>query len=333
MTPPNGHTTDAIQHAPAGERVSFPQQLQFSRESLTRIFQELDVPFDTHLIKWRVIATAKNKTRGQVVPYVDSRAYTDRLNRLLSPAGWTREVAVHTSANFQRPKDQKITAKVFVTCKLTLVGINSHTATGEKWADDEHSGTTAESQAFKRACACFGLGRYFYYFRGQWLDLDQGKQPRSLPALPDWATPDGWLRGLRPPQQARPPLDSGKANAIGPSPAPTLARAELLRRIDALKKPLGTGIYRGLLFTLARRFKAVDIKEPALLQKILLHMQGAARGLQRLDKALAITGPEALEPILDFLQLSSLDKVKDLKTLHSVVSAIEAKAGIKRKPA
>jgi len=51
----------------------------------------------------------------QVVPYADQRAYTDRRNALFTPAGWTRKYTIHTSANFERSKDQKIAAKVLVT--------------------------------------------------------------------------------------------------------------------------------------------------------------------------------------------------------------------------
>jgi len=40
-----------------------------------------------------VMNTTKNRqpARGQVVPYADQRAYTDRLNALFTPAGWTRK--------------------------------------------------------------------------------------------------------------------------------------------------------------------------------------------------------------------------------------------------
>jgi hypothetical protein len=47
-----------------------------------------------------------------------------------------------------------------------IFGLGLHSATGEEWADDENAGTSAEAQAFKRACAYFGLGRYLYYFSG-----------------------------------------------------------------------------------------------------------------------------------------------------------------------
>src|SRR6202043_3023555 len=113
-------------------------------------------------------------------------------------AGWTRRYRIHTSANFERSKDQKLVAKVLVTCELTIFGLGSHSATGEEWADDDSAATAAEAQSFKRACSCFGLGRYLYYFTGTWVDLDDRKRPKSVPQLTGWATPPGWQEGLRP---------------------------------------------------------------------------------------------------------------------------------------
>jgi len=89
-------------------------------------------------------------------------------------------------------------AKVMVTCEVTVFGLGSHSATGEEWADDDNAVTSAEAQSFKRACACLGLGRYLYYFTGTWVDLDEHKRPKSVPQLAGWATPAGWLEGLRP---------------------------------------------------------------------------------------------------------------------------------------
>jgi hypothetical protein len=90
---------------------------QFSLAQIKQLIAELEVPFDPAVIEWRVTNTTKSgKLRGQVIPYADRRAYTDRLNSLFTPAGWTRKYAVHTSANFERSTDQKTVAKVFVTC-------------------------------------------------------------------------------------------------------------------------------------------------------------------------------------------------------------------------
>ena len=72
---------------------------------------------------------------------------------------------------------------------MTIHGLGSHTGVGEEWADDENAATRAEAQAFKRACACFGLGRYLYDFDKGWVDLDQYKRPVRTPSLPEWALP------------------------------------------------------------------------------------------------------------------------------------------------
>src|SRR5947209_19625494 len=109
MTPPNGHADES-----SGRRTSDSQQFPpasietatgFTRDQMTAIIAELEVPFEPVVIEWRVTNTAQNKSRGQVIPYADQRAYTDRLNRLLTPGGWTRKYEVHTSPNFQRSKD------------------------------------------------------------------------------------------------------------------------------------------------------------------------------------------------------------------------------------
>ena len=63
-------------------------------------------------------------------------------------------------------------ARSSLTCKLTIEGLGTHSGTGEEWADEDNAMTSAEAQAFKRACSCFGLGRYFYDFDAPWVDID-----------------------------------------------------------------------------------------------------------------------------------------------------------------
>jgi hypothetical protein len=291
----------------------------------------LEVPFDPSVIEWRVTNTSKGNgpIRGQVIPYADQRAYTDRLNALFSPAGWTRKYTVHTSANFQRAKDEKITAKVFVTCDLTIFGIGSHSATGEEWADDENAGTAAEAQAFKRSCACFGLGRYLYYFTGTWVDLDDRKRPKTIPKLAGWATPAGWRQGLRPGQtsnsQSSGPTKSN-GNQTHQSTSTPGRQRELVQRIEGMADLLGKGLYRGLLKTTATAWKPTDITDIVVLEKVLTHMQAAERGLKRLEAALDRAGREPLAAILRSFNLNSLDRVENLDTLHKIVLALEASA-------
>ena len=133
---------------------------------VTKLLAELEIPFPPDQVRWRVTNTSNDKKRGQVVPYADPRAYTDRLNALFSPQGWTREYKVETMSNITRMKkgESIVSGKVLVTCTVTIFGIGSHSGTGEEWADDDNGMTSADAQAFKRACSCFGLGRYFYDF-------------------------------------------------------------------------------------------------------------------------------------------------------------------------
>jgi hypothetical protein len=334
MSAPNGHAPVQGQHINGAQRPTpvFLPPGQLNTDSIQEMVRELEVPFDPAVIEWRVTNTAQSKTRGQVIPYADQRAYTDRLNALFTPAGWTRKYTVHTSANFERSKDKKVVAKILVTCELTIAGVGSHSATGEEWADDDNAGTSAEAQSFKRACSCFGLGRYLYYFVGTWVDLDLHRRPKNIPALPSWATPDGWRQGLRP---------AAKAQSVTPSETPRaktrpahdsvqnsrpIGDLELVRQIEAMSEPLGKRMYRGFLKALARVWDPRQIDDAAVLQKVLKHMQAAQRGLTRLDAALDRIGPESLSPILDSLGLRSLDQVNNLDTLQKIVLAMEAKA-------
>ena len=150
---------------------------------VNKLLSELEVPFSPDQVRWRVTNTTNDKKRGQIVPYADSRAYTDRLNALFTPQGWTREYKVETMTNITRVKKSEsiVSGKVLVTCTVTILGIGSHSGTGEEWADDDNGMTSADAQAFKRACSCFGLGRYFYDIQAVWVDLDQNRQPLRTP--------------------------------------------------------------------------------------------------------------------------------------------------------
>jgi hypothetical protein len=301
---------------------------QFSSETINGLIAELEVPFDPSVIEWRVTNTAKGELRGQVVPYANPRAYTDRLNEMFTPAGWTRKYAVHTSANFERAKDNKLVAKVLVTCELMILGLGSHSATGEEWADNDNACTASEAQAFKRACSCFGLGRYLYHFTGVWIDLDERKRPKSVPRLFGWATPQGWRQGLRPGQEANATNPTPNESADGkPTPQGRDTGLEeacaLVRQIEAMAEPLGKRLYRGLLKTVARVWNPTEIHEADVLRKVLEHMLAAERGLRRLEAALNRVGSETLVPILRSLRLNAVSQVDNLDDLKKIVLEVE----------
>ncbi|MBZ5573321.1 MAG: hypothetical protein LAO09_15740 [Acidobacteriia bacterium] len=330
MRAANGHarsagTSESI--PPPGMHAS--EASPFPAKRIKELVAALEVPFDPSQIEWRVMNTTKGQqpARGQVVPYADQRAYTDRLNALFTPAGWTRKYAIHTSANFERSGDQKVVAKVLVTCELTIFGLGSHSATGEEWADDPNAGTSAEAQSFKRAACCFGLGRYLYYFTGTWVDLNERKRPKSVPQLAGWATPAGWREGLRPRCVGEPkaslqvPLgNSCNGRQDGHSGA---VRGDVLDKIEGMEKTVGKRMYRGILKSVAKVWNPKDIQDKAIQEKVLAYLQAADRGLRRAEAAREKSGLAAFARVLGSLRLSSLDRVDNLKTLQEIVVALE----------
>ncbi len=327
MSGPNGHAQNVAD--PIQPWMLAPGTSRFSAEQIRELVAALEVPFDPSQIEWRVMNTTKSQPlRGQVVPYTDQRAYTDRLNALFTPAGWTRKYTIHTSANFERSGDQKIVAKVLVTCELTIFGLGSHSATGEEWADDPNAGTSAEAQSFKRAASCFGLGRYLYYFTGTWVDLDERKRPKSVPHLAGWATPAGWREGLRPrcAAEMKPAIQTPKGNgSVGPHDGHGGGgNGDLLREIENMEKVVGKRMYRGILKSVARVWNPKDIQDNAIQEKVLAHMQAAERGLRRAEAAREKAGLTTFAKVLGTPRLSSLDQVDNLKRLQEIVIALEA---------
>ena len=79
--------------------------------------------------------------------------------------------------------------------------------------------TSAEAQAFKRACSCFGLGRYFYDFDAPWVDIDDKSRPKKAPSVAPWMVPDNWRQGQRPSGKAAascPPAGQTSSGSNGP---------------------------------------------------------------------------------------------------------------------
>src|ERR1035438_5499172 len=100
-------------------------------------FAELEVPFDPIQIKWRVMRTSNDGHSGVILPFADPRGYTDRLNQLFTPAGWTRAYTVSSVPSLTRVERGKVivTGKVLVATAVTIGRLGSHTGTGEAWAD------------------------------------------------------------------------------------------------------------------------------------------------------------------------------------------------------
>jgi hypothetical protein len=336
-----------------------------ARPDVKELLAELEVPFSPDQVQWRVTNTTNDKKRGQVIPYADPRAYTDRLNALFTPQGWTREYKVETMSNITRIKkgESILSGKVLVTCTVTIIGLWSHSGTGEEWADDDNGMTSADAQAFKRACSCFGLGRYFYDIPPIWVDLDQHRQPVRPPAISGWALPENWRKGMRPPGKN----GNGEANASnlgigsnggsngnhgqapksrsrstdsgGNSHAQTAqsngsancgSGDDLDARILGLEKAVGTALFKGILREYGRVNQPKLIRDPATKRRVLGMLESVVRGIDRLDAVTKRLDPNTVKALLEKLQAPPLNEIADIKTLQNIVLGLEELAGPKQ---
>lgn len=286
---------------------------------LDALFTQLADPFDPSEIKWRVTHTARDGSRGAVIAYADPRAYTDRLNQLFTPSGWTRNYDFITVSSVSRVKRDKViqTGKVLVTCTLTIAHLGTHSGCGEQWADEQNAMTAAEAQAFKRAGSCFGLGRYLYNLPETWVPLDKQGRPDSFPALPKWALPKANSAavktspacGPRPPVVMRGPIDQ-KATA----------------RIEGFRRILGDAIYGEILWRGAHARQASVIPNAQLQANVAEAMERASRGIRRAHSLADQIGEAPFIAILDRLRVESMTTIPRLEVLRSLVAELEREA-------
>jgi hypothetical protein len=287
------------------------EQTQTAREALLC----LEEPFASKDVKWLVAATTRDGRKGRVTPYADPRAYTDRLNEVVTASGWTRQYSVHTISPVTRIKGDKPiqTGKVLVTCVVTIDGVGSHSGSGEEWADDQNAMTSAEAQAFKRACSCFGLGRYFYNFAEMWVEVDQYKQPKQRPKLPSWALPKGERQTTV--EQRRTPQTAGKPETpVQKGPLD----AGVTSKIEDCRQQLGSALFADVLQRVAKVQSARDIPNQKLQQIVLSSMESCARGMARI-RAIAAELPETkFYSILDEAGVPSLDRIPSFDVLKQL---------------
>ena len=91
--------------------------------------------------------------------YADLRSYQDRLDEVCG---------IDWSVEYLPWGNDRIIAR------LTINGV-TRASTGEMSASEakgDNGGTVAEAQAFKRACAMFGLGRFLYDLPSPWVEFD-----------------------------------------------------------------------------------------------------------------------------------------------------------------
>jgi hypothetical protein len=286
---------------------------------LESLFTQLSEPFDPSEIKWRVTHTTRDGSRGAVIAFADPRAYTDRLNQLFSPTGWTRGYEVSTVSAVSRMKKDKLiqTGKVLVTCTLTITGLGCHAGSGEAWADEENALTAAEAQAFKRSCVCFGLGRYLYNLAEMWVPFNEYRQPIQFPKLPHWALPKENTKG-------KTHLAAGSRPAVvqhGPIDQKTTVRIQAFRRV------LGDSIYGEILHRVAHARRANDIPNAQAQAQVAEAMERASRGIRKAHSLSESIGDTQFVSVLDRLRIGKISAIPNLEALRTLVSELERLAG------
>lgn len=151
-----------------------------TRITLDLMVEDLRAPFPPTEIKFLPKSPVQ---RGDAwiclaLPYADKRAYEDRLNALL-PGRWSTPPMTPLVAG----------NKLVIPVTLVLCEI-AHTDVGEAFLtslsrkgeprEEENAATEAYSQAFRRACAQVGLGRYLYDLSKAWVPYDPQKRAIAL---------------------------------------------------------------------------------------------------------------------------------------------------------
>jgi hypothetical protein len=141
--------------------------------TLASIEQGLQQPFAPEDVKYLPKSPKKKETGEWVclaLPYADKRAYEDRLNDLAFG---------YWSTPYNPP--YAVGNKLVIPVTVTVFDVE-HTDYGEAFLSSvsrkgelqeaENSATEAYSQGFRRACAQFRLGRYFYSLPKVWVPYD-----------------------------------------------------------------------------------------------------------------------------------------------------------------
>lgn len=128
--------------------------------------QQLLLPFPASDIEWRSAYTTKDKTKGFAVPFVNSRAIQERLDKIFGPENWQNEFTVAPSAESNS--------------SAYVCAISVYSPERNEWIkkSDGAGATDIEpvkgglSGALKRAASVLGIGRYLYSLEGMWVEIE-----------------------------------------------------------------------------------------------------------------------------------------------------------------
>jgi hypothetical protein len=292
-------------------------------EERATILAQLSEPFDPREIKWRVTHTSKDSRRGAVIAYADARAYQDRLNTIVTAAGWSSNYHVCTLTNIMRTRGfnkEVMSGKVLSTCKVTIEGIGDHSATGEAWADEDCAMTSSDAQAFKRACSAFGLGRYLYNLEEVWVDLDEHKQPKRLPQLPKWAMPGKAVDAGRAETQRS--AASKQNTPTGNEGSTTAVDPRLIDEIEGFRRELGKDLYGEVIQKIGKARDARGLASNEAANLVLEWLRRANRGIEKARNLSEKMSIGEYDSIFNRMRVGSLNTIPSMAVLSQLVTEL-----------
>jgi hypothetical protein len=309
------------------------------------IIARLGEPFPFNDICWRVVERTKDKKRGLVTPYVKVGVLIDRLNSVLGEGCWSRTYQHRTIDNIPVTENNKtiIKGKVALICDIDVPKVGRNSGTGEAWSDDPNAFTSADTQAFKRAAECFGIGLYLRLVEKFWWNIDSYGKPVNMEKFAPSAA-EKLAAALRrtgiasPVEQASPgtrgshsgsPATGNASRSQIPSQSSTsrsVAQPSLRNELQAKKAGyiafLGESLYTDA--TAKARSALTPCATPIDTVNQIMHALNDACSLLTNTRQLAAeVSPQIVDQILDTYNVQTFATIPSLETLNNVRLALE----------
>jgi len=147
--------------------------------SIRDIMRKLSEPFPSSEVRARIGTKSRDRSKAQVLAYIDARTVMKRLDEVLGPENWQSEL---------RPLGDK----GFI-CRLSF-----RIPGTQEWLHREDVADLSAveaikggaSDSFKRAAVQLGIGQYLYDLPAPWVNLVNDQLPKAFKfPLPNWALP------------------------------------------------------------------------------------------------------------------------------------------------
>ena len=134
--------------------------------------------FQPDELEWRAITISKRTGKGLAAAYVTNRAIMARLDSVCGIGGWQNEYRPGPNGG--------------VVCGLSIY-VEERGQWVTKWDGADNTDVEAVkgglSNAMRRAATQWGIARYLYDFPQQWVPVDDYKQFKVTPRIPDHFLP------------------------------------------------------------------------------------------------------------------------------------------------